>query len=429
MGARARERVLDEHTYAHRARRVARARSGLGQCAVRGVTGAARARRSRSCPPTTRSGRSARVVDEIRAFDPALDVVVVDDGSTDGTAPSAAAARRRRRPAPVQPRHRRRRADRLQLRAASRATSSPSGSTATASTTRRSSRAARAARSAARRTSSSARASSTAASAYRPPLARRIGIAWFAQARLAADAPAGDRHDLGLPGAQPRARSRSSPPTTRTTTRRSRRRVMVVRHRLRLDGGAGADARARARPLVDHVRSRSVYYMAQGDARAVRRPVPPHAVPRREERMTPLRISIVASIASLLLLLRRARADPQPAPAGALRAPLARDRPRAARALGLARRAQHDRRLVRRRAGYPPAVLFAVAILFVIVRAAPLLDGALEARPTRTRSSRSGSRCSSSASPCAAGRAATGTRGSRRSRAAGLRAGSRLRRR
>ena len=54
MGARARERVLDEHTYAHRARRVLDL-LGLSSGGARVKTPAAS---SRSSPPTTRPGRS-----------------------------------------------------------------------------------------------------------------------------------------------------------------------------------------------------------------------------------------------------------------------------------------------------------------------------------------------------------------------------------
>ncbi len=42
-------------------------------------------------PAHNEAGAIGGVVDEIRAFDPAYDVVVVDDGSTDGTAAIAAA--------------------------------------------------------------------------------------------------------------------------------------------------------------------------------------------------------------------------------------------------------------------------------------------------------------------------------------------------
>ncbi len=43
-------------------------------------------------PAFEEEGAIGTVVEEIRAFDPAIDVVVVDDGSTDGTAGAAAAA-------------------------------------------------------------------------------------------------------------------------------------------------------------------------------------------------------------------------------------------------------------------------------------------------------------------------------------------------
>jgi glycosyltransferase involved in cell wall biosynthesis len=43
-------------------------------------------------PAFDEEGAIGSVVDEIRAFDPAIDVVVVDDGSSDGTAANAAAA-------------------------------------------------------------------------------------------------------------------------------------------------------------------------------------------------------------------------------------------------------------------------------------------------------------------------------------------------
>ena len=138
MGARARERVLDEHTYRHRARQAARARSGLEAQAV--GHDALRRGASRSCPPSTRSSAVARVVDEIRAFDRVVRRPRRRrrlDRPTRRRSPRAPA--RACRPPPVQPRDRRRRPDRLQVRARARATSSPSASTATASTTRPSS--------------------------------------------------------------------------------------------------------------------------------------------------------------------------------------------------------------------------------------------------------------------------------------------------
>ena len=74
---------------------------------------------------------------------------------------------------------------------------------------------------------------------------------------------------------------------------------------------------------------------------------------------------------------RRLRADPRPAPAGALRAAVAADRGRAPRPLGLARRAEPIAGWSGSR--YPPAVLFAVGLALRARRAAALLDGDLAA--------------------------------------------------
>ena len=49
-------------------------------------------RRVAIVPALNEERNIARVIDELRAFDPGLDVVVVDDGSVDGTSRAAAAA-------------------------------------------------------------------------------------------------------------------------------------------------------------------------------------------------------------------------------------------------------------------------------------------------------------------------------------------------
>ena len=90
MGRRARERVLDEHTYRHRARQLLEL-VGLRRRASVRVALTARAA-SRSSPRSTRSATIGGVIDELRAFDPELDVVVVDDGSLDATADVARAS-------------------------------------------------------------------------------------------------------------------------------------------------------------------------------------------------------------------------------------------------------------------------------------------------------------------------------------------------
>ena len=81
--------------------------------------------------------------------------------------------------------------------------------------------------------------------------------------------------------------------------------------------------------------------------------------------MTPVKISIAASVASCSSA-DRVRAHSRPQAEGAVRTPLDRDRPRAARPVGW-------RGGLNTIAGwlgvstYPPAILFAVATLFVIV--------------------------------------------------------------
>ena len=76
MGRRARERVLDEHTYRHRA-----TAAPLADRRER-----ARVKKIAIVPAYNEQAAIGSVVDELKAFDPELDVLVVDDASHDATA-------------------------------------------------------------------------------------------------------------------------------------------------------------------------------------------------------------------------------------------------------------------------------------------------------------------------------------------------------
>ena len=119
--------------------------------------------------------------------------------------------------------------------------------------------------------------------------------------RLAHRRPARDRHDVGLPGAEPRGH-----------------RALRARLPARLPGGrgdgdglppppaphrgAGRDARARRRPLVDHGAPLDLLH-GQGAARDLRRALSPQRRPAGGIGMTPLAVSIAGAIASFVLVL------------------------------------------------------------------------------------------------------------------------------
>ena len=216
---------------------------------------------------------------------------------------------------------------------------------------------------------------------YRPPLARRAGIVCFAR----------------LVSLLTRQRVTD---TTSGFQALNRRGIALFAARLpeRLSGGggdaagaqaqaaagrgAGADARARGTAARRSRSCRSVYYMLKVTLALFVAIVPPlhasaeedvegHDDARHASRSPPRRVDRPHP--------RRARADPRPAAEGALRAALARHRGSCCSCSRLARRAEHDRRLARGRARYPPAILFAAATLFVDRRAPALLDGALAA--------------------------------------------------
>ena len=85
MGAQARQRVLDEHTYVHRARQLLRLID-----LDHGADLMSYGRVIAIVPAHNEGDAVGAVIDEIRAFDPTFDIVVVDDGSVDSTSSTAA---------------------------------------------------------------------------------------------------------------------------------------------------------------------------------------------------------------------------------------------------------------------------------------------------------------------------------------------------
>ena len=333
MGRRARERVLDEHTYRHRARRLlelvgAGVDGRMSTELARRAPAAPDARLAGAAPDRDRAGlqrgaerrprdrRAARVRSRARDRRHLRRL-----GRPDGR--GRRRARRARDPAAVQPRDRRRGADRVPVRVGGAATSSSCASTATASTTRRSSAACSSRCSRARPTSSSARASSATRTTARRRRAASASACSRGSSRAIARQQVTDPTS-GLPGAEP----------PRDPALRRRLPARLPRGRGDGDGdpapaaparGAGLDARPRARPLVDR-RVRVGLLHGEGAARALRRPLPPGRDPARRTASTndaaqglDRRDDRLAAAAR-----RRVRADPLAAPARAVRAALGR---------------------------------------------------------------------------------------------------------
>ena len=178
-----------------------------------------------------------------------------------------------------------------------------SGSTATGSTTRRRSRSCSRRSRATRPTSSSAPASPTGDGDYRPPFARRAGIRWFAHLVSLLTRQKLTDTTSGFQAVNARAIRlfAADYPHDYPEVEAA---VMVVRHQLRILEVPAPDARPRDGRVVDH-RAPLPVLRDQGDAGALRRHLPPQ---RRSARggmspMTPLYVSIVASVASILLIL------------------------------------------------------------------------------------------------------------------------------
>ena len=179
-------------------------------------------RRLAIVPARNEEAAVGRVVEELRAFDPELDVLVIDDGSEDATAASARRRGRRRRPAAVQPRHRRRRSDGLQVRARARLRHSSIRLDGDGQHDPQEipQLLAPLARGEADVVVGSRFADGNGD--YRPPFARRAGIRWFAQLVSLLTRQKLTDTTSGFQAVNAR-RSGSSPPTIRTTTPRWRR--------------------------------------------------------------------------------------------------------------------------------------------------------------------------------------------------------------
>ena len=229
MGRRARERVLDEHTYAHRARRLLEL-VGLGRSrrdarplalARVGVLPEIAGNLPVPAPRTLRGKRPVRVAAIVPAWNEEGAIGGVSTrfsrstrSSTSSwsttaratdTAAVARGARRARAASAVQPRDRRRRPDRVQVRAETTATSSRCALDGDGQ--HDPARARDAARAGARAASADIVVGSRfvgRAAATGRPFARRIGIRVFARLVSLLARPAGDGHDVGLPGAEPR---------------------------------------------------------------------------------------------------------------------------------------------------------------------------------------------------------------------------------
>ena len=359
LGARARERALDEHTYV--ASRAAPAR-------------AARARRPRRASAETPAARRPRLAALRRvAIVPAFNEEERDrarDRRAPRLRPGLRRRRRRRRldrpdgrrgraragaqvvRAAVQPRHRRRRADRLPLRVRARLRRRGPG--------RR--------RRPARPVASSARSS-------RPVLAGEADVAVgsrFAGGDGYRSSRVAPRRASACSRGSSRAdrRQRVTDPTSgfqalnRLGDRAVRRRLPARLPRGRGDGdGAQAPAapasrcrsQMREREAGRSSITRAPLGLLHGQGLLAifvglfRRNVDATGGARDPARRLDRRGDRVGAPAA-----RRLRADPQPPAARALRAALAADRRRAARAVALARRAEHDRRLGRDRDAIRP---------------------------------------------------------------------------
>ncbi len=265
------------------------------------LPGLAELRRVAIVPALNEEVTVPRVIDELRAFDPGLDIVVVDDGSTDRTAAVAAAqgARVLRLPfnlgigGAVQTgfRFAFEGGYDLAVRVDGDGQHDPAQLAAVLAPVLRGEV----------DIAVGSRFAAAGPDGYRSSRSRRVGIRILAAVvsrivgQRVTDTTSGfqalnrngdralrPRLPARLPGGRGDGDGLPPPPAARR--------------------GAGDDARARRRPLLDHRAALDLLH-GQGAARDLRRPVPPARPPRRGAAVTPLAVSILGSLASFALLV------------------------------------------------------------------------------------------------------------------------------
>ena len=230
-----------------------------------------------------------RVVRDIRRQAPGFDVLVVDDGSTDGTAAEAEAAGATVLRHPFNLGHRRRDAVRLQVRAAQRLRRRRPGRRRRPAQARLPRRDGRRAADRRRRPTWSTAAASAATPATRCRSGRRIGNLIFSVVLTAITRQQITDPTSGLPDDEP-PRDRAVRARLPARLPRGRGDPDAARPPPAHPRGAGADERPRLRAQLDRLPAQRLLH-GEGPAGAVRRPVPAPAAPPIDEPPTGPRAS------------------------------------------------------------------------------------------------------------------------------------------